>query len=186
VSRYDDPAHYLRITALFREPFWRSQIRGSYFIHDAFGGCCVYDEGTRYPTGGHGVLSWLLGGNDALAMSALDDETLVLRAIESLPSVLVGERSAREQLLEGHVHRFIGNVSGRPGGGRVAGSKKRHRPEPYEHPGLLFVGDYLFDATTNGAFDSADIATMLLFDHLHVEAKELKEGFWERVDASRP
>lgn len=168
IGRYDDPAHYLRVTALFREPFWRGSIRGSYFIHDAFGGCCVYDEGARFPTGGHGVLSWLLGGSDALAMSALDDEALVRRVIDSLPAVIAPPGAAREQLLEGRVHRFIGMVSGRPGGLRIDGSRRRHRPEPAEHAGLLLAGDYLFDATTNGAFDSADIATSLLLEHLRV------------------
>lgn len=168
VARYDDPAHYLRITALFREPFWQDTIHGSYFIHDAFGGCCVYDEGTRYPTGRYGVLSWLLGGSDALALSVLPDEEIVLRAIDSLPAEIASAASAREQLVEGHVHRFTGMVNGRPGGPRLTGSRKRHRPEPDEHPGLLFVGDYLFDATTNGAFDSADIVTSMLLEHLRV------------------
>lgn len=171
VGRYDDPAHYLRIAALFREPFWRGAIRGSYFVHDAFGGCCVYDESARFPAGGHGALSWLLGGSDALAMSALDDATLVGRVLDSLPPAIAPAGTAREQLLESRVHRFLGMVSGRPGGARHDGSRRRHRPEPDEHPGLLLVGDYLFDATANGAFDSADIAVSLLLAHLRVPAR---------------
>jgi monoamine oxidase len=184
VGHYDDPAHYLRITALFREPFWRGTIRGSFFIFDAFGGCCVYDEGTRHPAGNHGVLSFLLSGSDALAMSTLDDEALVRRAVDSLPPVIAAPGAALENLIEGHVHRYIGTVSGRPGGGRVEGAKKRHRPEPEEHPGLFFAGDYLFDATVNGAFDSADIAASLLMDHLRIQTKALKGRFWKRVDAA--
>src|SRR5262249_8696188 len=39
---YDHPAHYLRVSILFREPFWRRYVEGSYFQLDAFGGCCVY------------------------------------------------------------------------------------------------------------------------------------------------
>jgi phytoene dehydrogenase-like protein len=41
---YNHPAHYLRATVLFREPFWRNMMTDSYFMTDAFGGCCVYDE----------------------------------------------------------------------------------------------------------------------------------------------
>lgn len=173
VGRYDDPAHYLRITALFRAPFWRGALRGSYFILDAFGGCCVYDEGTRHAAGDHGVLSWLLGGSDALAMSALSDETLIQRALDSLPPVIARAGLARELLLEGHVHRFVGMVSGRPGGDRLEGSRKRHRPEPEEHAGLFLAGDYLFDATTNGALDSADIAATMSLEHLGVASRAL-------------
>src|SRR5208283_879486 len=44
LAHYDTPAHYLRMSVLFKEPFWRDQIPGSYFMTDAFGGCCVYDE----------------------------------------------------------------------------------------------------------------------------------------------
>ena len=184
VGHYDDPAHYLRITLLFRAPFWREAIRGSYFIFDGFGGCCVYDEGTRHPSGEYGVLSFLLGGSDALAMSTLDDATLVRRAAESLPEAIAAPGVAREMLVEGRVNRFIGTVSGRPGGGKIEGCKKRHRPEPEEHPGLLFAGDYLFDATVNGAFDSADVASSLALDHLRIPAKTLKGRFWKRVCAA--
>jgi monoamine oxidase/SAM-dependent methyltransferase len=171
VARYDDPAHYLRITGLFRTPFWRQAVQGSYFIHDAFGGTCVYDEGTRHDAGEHGVLSWLLGGTDALAMSALDDETLVRRVIDSLPAVIAPPGTAREQLLEGRVHRFIGMVNGRPAGSPIEGSRRRHRPDPAGHAGLFFVGDYLFDATTNGALDSADITSSLLLEHMRIPAR---------------
>src|SRR5205807_7062046 len=69
VAHYDHPAHYLRVSALFQEPFWRQQVPGSYFMSDAFGGCCVYDEGARHPCEPYGVLGWLLAGSDALALS---------------------------------------------------------------------------------------------------------------------
>ena len=73
---YDRPAHYLRITILFRRPFWRNVISDSYFQSDAFGGCCVYDEGTKHDAGSYGVLSWLLGGSAAMIMSNYHDEML--------------------------------------------------------------------------------------------------------------
>jgi SAM-dependent methyltransferase len=37
-----------------------------------------------------------------------------------------------------------------------------HRPEPKNHPGLVIVGDYLFDSTLNGLFDSSDAATDII------------------------
>jgi len=45
LARYSHPAHYLRVTVLFERSFWRGKVGGSYFLSDAFGGCCVYDEG---------------------------------------------------------------------------------------------------------------------------------------------
>jgi monoamine oxidase len=49
LAHYDNAAHYLRMSILFQEPFWRDKIAGSFFMMDAFGGCCVYDEGARRP-----------------------------------------------------------------------------------------------------------------------------------------
>src|SRR4029453_12295153 len=34
VAHYDKPAHYLRVSALFQEPFWRKKLKGSYFMQD--------------------------------------------------------------------------------------------------------------------------------------------------------
>ncbi|WP_204326195.1 hypothetical protein, partial [Stenotrophomonas maltophilia] len=56
-SRYDNPAHYLRVTALFKKPFWNEHFQGSYIMSDAFGGFCIYDESARHPSK-HGVLGW--------------------------------------------------------------------------------------------------------------------------------
>jgi hypothetical protein len=42
------PAHYLRVTIAFERPFWRERVKGAYFMSDAFGGCCIYDEGGRH------------------------------------------------------------------------------------------------------------------------------------------
>jgi monoamine oxidase len=97
LRHYDRPAHYLRMTLLFKEPFWRKHIPGSYFITDAFNGCCVYDEGARHPVEPYGVLGWLVAGNDALALSNADDATLIAQALDSLPAPLA---HGRELLLE--------------------------------------------------------------------------------------
>lgn len=58
IAAYDRPGHYLRISLLFDRPFWRSRVTGSWFMLDAFGGCCVYDEGARFESGDYGVLGW--------------------------------------------------------------------------------------------------------------------------------
>ncbi|MCE9631912.1 MAG: FAD-dependent oxidoreductase [Planctomycetia bacterium] len=151
-EEHDHPAHYLRVTALFDEPFWRGSIDGSFAMLDAFGGCCLYDESSREPSPRHGVLGWLLGGEAAVAMAALDDETLVARVLDSLPAAF-GDAGSR--LIEARVHRWTGAVSGLPGGWRPRSLDRRHQPEPVAHPNLFVVGDYLFDSTLNGVLDSA-------------------------------
>lgn len=176
---YDEPAHYLRISALFQRPFWRDQIHESFFLHDALGGCCVYDESSRQDAGGYGVLGWLLAGNSALLMNNLDDVELVGRAVDALPKQL---GRAREHLLEGKVHRWIGTACARPGGRVIRGSKKRHRPEPRRHPGLFVVGDYLFDSTVNGAFDSAEIVSRLSLEHLEIPVTALDTEYFDYYD----
>ncbi len=52
IARFDRPGHYLRVSMLFRSPFWHEAISGSWFMVDAFGGACVYDESARYDAGG--------------------------------------------------------------------------------------------------------------------------------------
>lgn len=151
-DEHDHPAHYLRVTALFDEPFWRGSIDGSYAMLDAFGGCCLYDESSREPSPRHGVLGWLLGGEAAVAMAALDDDALVALVLDSLPPAF---GDARSRLIEARVHRWTGAVSGLPGGWRPRGLDRRHQPEPVGHPNLFVVGDYLFDSTLNGVLDSA-------------------------------
>jgi protoporphyrinogen oxidase/SAM-dependent methyltransferase len=163
IAHYDFPAHYLRISLLYREPFWRELIDESYFMIDAFGGCCVYDEGARHDTRGHGVLAWLVAGNHASAAANLSDEQLIARALDALPAELAWGRAL---FLEGRVHRWLGSVSARPGGRRIQEINQRHVPEPVEHPGLFLVGDYMFDTSINGALDSADYATDLVMEQL--------------------
>jgi len=163
LAHYDRPAHYLRVTLLFQKHFWRDQIPGSYFMVDSFGGCCVYDEGSRLQCGPFGVLGWLIAGNDAQALANLDDDTLMDMALDSLPEPLA---HGRKLYVEGRVHRWIGTVSAMPGGRPVHEPRDRHLPEPIHHPGLFLVGDYLFDSTINGAFDSADFVTDMILSLL--------------------
>jgi monoamine oxidase/SAM-dependent methyltransferase len=163
LAHYDKPAHYLRVSVLFKDPFWRSQIPGAYFMTDAFGGCCVYDEGARHPCEPYGVLNWLLAGNDAMALSNLDDQRLIDMALDSLPESL---QDGRELFLEGRVHRWVGTISGQPGGQPVHELHQRHQPAGKAHPGLFIQGDYLFDSTINGVYDSADFVTDLIMTQL--------------------
>jgi len=153
VSQFDHPAHYLRLTALFDEPFWRGRIDGGYLMLDAFGGCCLYDESAREPDSRHGVLGWLLGGAAAEEWAARDDAAFVAAALDALPAWL---GDPRPHLLETRVHRWVGAVSALPGGWRPPGIDRRHQPAPVHHPHLLVVGDYLYDSTLNGVLDSAD------------------------------
>jgi hypothetical protein len=107
LARYDHPAHYLRVTVVFERPFWRGKVGGSYFLSDAFGGCCVYDEGLRHACEPYGVLGWLLAGNTAATLCNLGDRELIACALDSLPQPLAEGRvrslqcsSALRQLLQ--------------------------------------------------------------------------------------
>lgn len=158
-SYYNKPAHYLRVSILFDRPFWREEITGSYFMLDSFGGCCVYDESSRTDCGEYGVLGWLLAGEAALNLSNFDDDELIRKMLDSLPSCL---QQGREFVLEGRVHRWVGSVNGLPGGYPLKQPESRHVPEPLGHPGLFVVGDYLFDSTINGVVDSAELVADLI------------------------
>ncbi|MEZ5286397.1 MAG: FAD-dependent oxidoreductase [Vicinamibacterales bacterium] len=160
VAHYDRPAHYLRIAMLFDRPFWRPQMSGSWVMLDAFGGCCVYDES---PAGGtHGVLGWLLAGDQALTCANLDDARLADAAVAALPDDWY--HAARAGLREAKVHRWVGALSGQPGGCPLRDPDAAHRPVPAGHPRLVTVGDYLFDSTLNGVLRSAGVAARLVLD----------------------
>jgi protoporphyrinogen oxidase len=192
-EHYSYPAHYLRVSALFDRPFWRPRIADSYFMTDSFGGCCVYDESFRYGNGSHGALGWLLGGEWALAMSNLDDATIVAKVVESLPRCLC---DGNERVREGRVHRWLGAVSGLPGGRPLREPDSRHLPEGVDHPWLFVVGDYLFDSTLNGVLDSADTVAEWIAEEVteyHVKqpagmATERLSGYAypERTSANAP
>lgn len=160
---YDHPAHYLRVSLLFQKPFWRGCITGDYFMLDAFGGCCVYDESARQESGDYGVLGWLLAGNDVVTLSNLCEEELIATMLDTLPPQLA---YGRELFIEGHVHRWLNSVNGLPGGWPVKDPQVCHRPDPQGHCGLFVAGDYLFDSTINGVMNSVDIVTDLLLTEI--------------------
>lgn len=161
IAHYDRPAHYLRITGLFREPFWRPHVSGSYFMSDALGGCCLYDDSLRYPSNDNtAVLSWLVAGTPALIRANLSDRELIAEALASLPKPLA---AGRDLLLDSRVHRWVGAINGLPGGSPTYDTKIRHSPANNTDPNLFMVGDYLYDSTLNGVFDSANyVASVLL------------------------
>jgi monoamine oxidase/SAM-dependent methyltransferase len=163
IAHFDRPAHYLRVTLLFKERFWDNQIRDAWWMTDSFGGCCVYVENARhdYPWGG--ALGWLISGSDALAYCNLSEADLIEAALSSLPPSL---GDARAYFVEGHVHRWLSSVNAVPGGMPARSARVNHLPEPDDHPGLFVVGDYLYDATLNGLLDSADITSDLVVSRL--------------------
>jgi len=178
---YDYPAHYLRVSILFEKPFWREQIAGSYFMLDAFEGCCVYDQSPRNSAGSHGVLSWLVPGEAALSMSNYDDATLIEAVLESLPRSL---RHGRQHFIEGCVFRWVGTVTGLPGGFPARDPDLRHQPEPEHHEKLFVVGDYLFDATLNGILDSADLIAELILEYTEKNVATASDPRRSRQSAS--
>jgi monoamine oxidase/SAM-dependent methyltransferase len=159
VAYFDRPAHYLRVSLLFDEPFWGEKVAGAWFMSEAFGGCCVYNEGARHDVGKHGVLNFLIAGSDALAFANLSDQELITVALKSLPPSL---GDARAHFLEGKIHRWLSSVNALPGGLPARDVMTNHRPEPKQHPGIVVVGDYLFDSTLNGLLDSSDAATDII------------------------
>lgn len=171
-AHYDHPAHYLRVTMLFETPFWRNSFADSYWMLDAFGGCCLYDESSRQPENPFGILGWLIAGDAALQMSAWSDEALIQAALDSLPAHW---GPAKTQLKEAHVHRWISSVNAMPGGAVIKEMDDRHCPEPVEHPNLLVVGDYLFDSTLNGVLDSAQYVALWLCARMLNEVGEVCE-----------
>jgi hypothetical protein len=132
-------------------------------VASAVAGCCIYDEGCRHPSGRHGVLNWLIAGNDALMLSCLDDERLLHMVLDSLPEMLA---EGRGLAIEARVHRWPGAINGLPGGNPVLSLHERHQPDPVQFPGLYVVGDYLFDSTLNGVYDSADYVSDLILTRL--------------------
>jgi monoamine oxidase/SAM-dependent methyltransferase len=159
IAYFDRPAHYLRVSLLFDSPFWGARIPGSWFMSEAFGGCCVYNEGSRHDVGRNGVLNFLIAGSDALAFANLGDAELVDAALKSLPASF---GDARAHFLEGKIHRWLSSVNALPGGMPARDVMTNHRPDPKQHPGLVLVGDYLFDSTLNGLLDSSDAATDIM------------------------
>ena len=153
IAAYDRPGHYLRVSLLFDRPFWRAELPGAWFMLDAFGGCCVYDESARHHHDSCAVLGWLIAGADALMLCNADDATLAELVVASLPGGLA--ETARRSLRECRVHRWAGAVSARPGRLSLAGAEGLALLDRSGRGRLCVVGDYLFDATLNGVLRSA-------------------------------
>lgn len=162
-AAYHNLAHYLRITLLFREKFWQSQIHDSYFVLDNLGGCSIYDEGTRHESGTKGALSLLLAGANALTLGNFSDRDLVDQALAALPWPVA---QTRDLLLDSRVHRWSGTVNSLPAGRPIRGMKRRHQLSKAGFSGLVMVGDYLFDSTLNGVLASSAVASKLLLAQL--------------------
>lgn len=162
VARHDHPAHYLRVTLCCERPFWRDRFPGSWFMLDAFGGACAYDESRRLGGGDGAVLGVLLAGSAALAGAAATRAELTRRVLDALPADLA--RSARRHLLGARVHRWTAGVSGLPGGLVPRDPARSHQPDRDRLPTLLLVGDYLFDSTLNGVCQSAAVASRLYLE----------------------
>ncbi len=177
LDHFNHPAHYLRVAILFEKPFWKDFIQGSWFMSDAFNGCCVYDESSRYDYGTAGALNWLIAGSDALAIANYDDAKLIEMALESLPPQM---RFGAKLVREAKVHRWLNTVNAIPGGRPVRATQDIHRIEPKDHPGLFVTGDYLFDATVNGVLDSADCASDMLM------SEYIRRDYETRVRARTP
>ena len=79
--------------------------------------------------------------------------------MKSLPAEL---ENAREHFLEGKIYRWLSSVNALPGGFPARDVMTNHRPDPKQHPGLVVVGDYLFNSTLNGLLDSSDVATDII------------------------
>jgi monoamine oxidase/SAM-dependent methyltransferase len=156
---FDRPGHYLRATLLFQRPFWRESLPTDWWMIDGFDGCCVYDESARHDFGGCGALAFLISGNAALALANVSDERIEEMCLEALPQFLA---EGRDLILDRRIHRWMASVNAIPGGVPVRPRALNHRPDASRLPGLLMVGDYIFDATLNGVLDSADVATDII------------------------
>lgn len=159
IAYFDRPGHYLRATLAFKRPFWRDHLPADWWMSDAFDGCCIYDEGARNNLERYGMLAFLIAGNAALSLANESDERIEQMCLDAIPASL---GDAREHFLEGRIHRWMASVNAIPGGKRVRRRIENHRPDPEHLPGIVIVGDYLFDSTLNGVMDSADAASDII------------------------
>ena len=154
VRHHSPCADYLRVTLLFRERFWTEALPEPYFVADVFDGVTIYDQSTTGGAGlNHGILSWLLAGAAASKLASAGDDEILGAVLSLLPTPL---SQGKELVLDHRVDRWTEEwgVSRLPGGYPLQSFDRRHHPQP-DLDGLLFVGDYLYDSTLSGAFDSA-------------------------------
>ena len=170
ISNFDRPGHYLRATLLFERPFWREHLNTAWWMLDAFDGCCVYDEGARLDLGQWGALGFLIAGNAALELANYSDERIERMCLDALPSALA---EGRRLIVDRRIHRWMASVNAIPGGHPPRGRHRNHHPDPEGLPGVFVVGDYVFDATLNGALDSADAATDMVLAKILDRRREI-------------
>jgi monoamine oxidase/SAM-dependent methyltransferase len=153
MRHFDRPGHYLRATLLFKRPFWREHLAKDWWMMDAFDGCCVYDESARNDFGSFGALAFLIAGNAALALANLSDDEIEQKCLDALPPAL---HEGRDLVVDSRVHRWMASVNAIPAGLPARPRMINHQPARDRLPGLVMVGDYMFDATLNGLLDSAE------------------------------
>ncbi len=161
VEHHDHPAAYLRVTMLFDRRFWGDDLPEDYWVSDAFDGVTVYDQSPdRSDRDAPGILSCLIGGLPAERHERRRDDDIVRDVIASLPQSLA---DAAERLVDARVDRWTGRlgVAALPGGQPLLPIRRRHQPS-LAHPGLVLVGDYLYDATISGALDGCSNGLELL------------------------
>ena len=170
---FDHPGNYLRATILFQSLFWRDKFSTNWWMLDAFDGCCVYDESSRYDYAGYGILAFLIAGNAALELSHHPGEVIEQMCLDALPAELA---YGRELVLDRRIRRWVGRVSAVPGGMPLRPRRINHYPDPIHAPGMVVVGDYLFDATLNGVMDSAEVASDIILADVVRRRRALRQG----------
>jgi hypothetical protein len=116
------------------------------------------------------VLGFLLAGHDALARMDASEADLGQLVLGALPCDLAS--TGRRLLMETRVHRWRGGVSAQPGGLPVRDPVATHQVDAERLPGLLIVGDYLFDSTLNGVHRSAELVAGLVGRYVREESRE--------------
>jgi len=147
-KHYSRMTNYLRVSFLFQDRFWAKDFPEDYFVHDCFKGATVYDQ--SWMNEGRGVLSWLLAGSEAADLSALNDSDVIRAVIDQFPPAI---KRKVHRGIDARVDRYMNGVSRQPGGLPLLPYLQRHKP--CEDKALYFTGDYLYDATINGAYESA-------------------------------
>ena len=182
VRHHDHGTAYLRVTLVFRRRFWRQEFPEDYFVSDAFGGVTVYDQSPDDGSAGAGIQSWLLGGAPAIEYAAKPDGDVVAAVLGAMPGVTP---VPEDLLVRARVDRWAGvaGVSALPGGVPLRPLQQRHCPDP-RWPRLLFIGDYLYDATLCGALDAVLYGVSRLAERMAAKARPAADDAADIFDAA--